>query len=264
MNYRYTTHTLSEGILTLTFANPRYLNPFNKQLAEEMRSHLKRAATDPEVKVVVITGKGRAFSAGGDLRFFNECLQAKDYEKLYDMLQTIQKVILAIRFHPKIIIAAVHGHASGGGANLAHACDYVLCDDTAAFTQSFVKIGLAPDAGGMYLLSRAVGSARAFELCTSGRTVYADEAQQLGLVHAVYPVTDLPNSVLAFAKRIVNGPTTVYAHAKELHNKANFSDFEEFIQLEAEVLAKSFQSDDFFEGVNAFLEKRRPVFKKDK
>lgn len=262
MNYQYTGRRTEDGITTITLRNERYLNPLNYPTALELLDHLEWAAADDATEIIILEGAGRAFSAGGDIRFFHECISQRRFEKLRDMLDAVQRVILAIRFHPKIVIAAVHGHASGGGANLALACDYVLCDEAAAFTQSFIKIGLPPDAGGMYLLSRLIGSSRAFELCTSGRTVRAGEAVDLGIAHSAYPVTEFHPAVYEFAHHLLPLPPKALSFTKKANNAANYRDFSSFLQTEACLLAAAFESEDFAEGVRAFLEKRKPVFRK--
>lgn len=257
---QYTNYTTQQHIATITICNERHLNPLNTETATELCQHLETAAQDPNIKIIILTGAGRAFSAGGDLRFFRDCIQNNHFSKLNDMLATVQNLILSIRFHPKIIIAAVHGHAAGGGANLALAADYIIAADNAVLTQSFVHIGLAPDAGGIYFLSRTIGAARAFALCADGRPLSAKEAYNLGIVHAVHPLVDFSDAITTFAENLCHAPQSVLRAAKEENNMANYQNLPAYFEEEARILARSFASPEFAEGVQAFLEKRRPDF----
>lgn len=151
--------TVQDGVAVILMNDPARLNPLDIAMDDELLARFTACEEDPAVKTVVIGGEGRAFSAGGDMRFFREQLEAGRYDRLDEVLTHVNRLILYIKKMRKLVVAAVQGHAAGGGANLALAADFIIADETAKFSEPFTKIGLAPDAGAMYLLSKAVGAA---------------------------------------------------------------------------------------------------------
>lgn len=245
----------------ITMNSPQNLNPIDVEMAEELFCHLNRCEEDPEVYVVVISGNGRAFSAGGDINYLYERLK-KNLPRSDALAKGVGKVALTIKTMSKLVITSVAGSAAGAGANLAFSGDFCIAADDAKFIQAFVGIALVPDTGGAYLLSRIIGSQRALELCVTGRPLPAEEARRLGLVYRTCPREQLEEETLKLARRLARGPRLSYAQIKRQVYAANFADYQNYLtQVEEKTLAICGTSEDFKEGVRAFVEKRRPQFK---
>ena len=247
--------TRDGAVLTITLNRPDVFNAFNRALHAELRSALEEAA-DPAVRAVVITGAGRGFSAGQDLREFSE-LQ----ESLEDALEaTYHPNIRLIRGLAKPVIAAVNGPAAGAGLSLASACDVRVASSAATFVPGFVGIGLVPDSGGSWFLHRLLGYARAFEWMSSNRRVGADEALAWGLVSEVIPADDFEPRVAEIAATWAAMPTAAVGMTKRLFEHSYTASLEDQLALEAELQQAAVATADFAEGVGAFLEKRPPSF----
>jgi 2-(1,2-epoxy-1,2-dihydrophenyl)acetyl-CoA isomerase len=242
------------AVQTITLNRPEKMNAFTRALHGELREALKQAR-DPEVRAVVITGAGRAFCAGQDLTEFSETGDIGDA-----LRGTYHPNILAIRALEKPVIAAVNGACAGAGLSLACACDIRIAADTAAFVPGFIGIGLIPDAGGSFFIHRLLGASRAFEWMTSNRRLIAAEAHAWGLVSEVAEADALPARAAELAAFYAGMPTKGIGMTKRLFDHADTSTLEEQLELEAQLQAAATQSDDFREGVNAFLEKRAPKF----
>ena len=243
------------AVLTITLNRPDVFNAFNRDLHAALRVALE-GASDPEVRAVVITGAGRGFSAGQDLREFNEIKGS-----LTDALEeTYHPNIRLIRALEKPVIAAVNGPAAGAGLSLASACDVRVASSSAAFVPGFVGIGLVPDSGGSWFLHRLLGFARAFEWMSSNRKLGADEALAWGLVSEVIPAEEFEARVAEIAATWAALPTRAIAMTKQLFERAATASLEEQLALEAELQEAAVVSADFAEGVAAFLEKRPPSF----
>ena len=243
------------AVLTITLNRPDVFNAFNRALHAALRSALEEAA-DAEVRAVVITGAGRGFSAGQDLKEFGE-IQGS----LGDALeQTYQPNIRLIRALGKPVIAAVNGPAAGAGLSLASACDVRVASSAAAFVPGFVGIGLVPDSGGSWFIHRLLGFARAFEWMSSNRKLGAEEALAWGLVSEVIPAEKFEARVAEIAATWAALPTRAIAMTKQLFEHAATASLEEQLALEAELQEVAVVSADFAEGVAAFLEKRPPSF----
>ena len=243
------------AVLTITLNRPDVFNAFNRDLHAALRVALEEAS-DPEVRAVVITGAGRGFSAGQDLREFNEIKGS-----LTDALEeTYHPNIRLIRALEKPVIAAVNGPAAGAGLSLASACDVRVASSSAAFVPGFVGIGLVPDSGGSWFLHRLLGFARAFEWMSSNRKLGADEALAWGLVSEVIPAEEFDARVAEIAATWAALPTRAIAMTKQLFERAATASLEEQLALEAELQEAAVVSADFAEGVAAFLEKRPPSF----
>jgi len=241
------------GVLTITLNRPEVFNAFNSALHAGLRAALEEAA-DPAVRAVVITGAGRGFCAGQDLKEFAE-MPESIRERLE---QTYHPNIRAIRALPKPVIAAVNGPCAGAGLSLASACDIRIAADNATFVPGFIGIGLVPDSGGSWFIHRLLGFARAFEWMTSNRKLTAAEAQAWGLVSEV--TDDLPARAAELAATYAAMPTRGVGLTKQLFEHAFTASLEEQLELEAALQQEATGTADFAEGVAAFLEKRAPRF----
>jgi len=242
------------AVQIITLNRPDVLNAFNRALHAGLRDAL-RQARDVEVRAVVVTGAGRGFCAGQDLTEFGETPDIGDA-----LRATYHPNVLAIRALEKPVIAAVNGVCAGAGLSLACACDIRIAADSAAFVPGFVGIGLVPDSGGTYFVHRLLGASRAFEWMSSNRRLTAAEAHAWGLVSEVVETDALPARAAELAARYAAQPTRAIGMTKRLFDHADTATLEEQLELEAQLQAAATQSDDFREGVAAFLEKRPPSF----
>jgi 2-(1,2-epoxy-1,2-dihydrophenyl)acetyl-CoA isomerase len=244
------------AVLTITLNRPDVLNAFNAAMHEALGAALEEAG-DASVRAVVLTGAGRGFCVGQDLTEFRE--SAGD---IGDRLRSnYHPNVLAIRRLEKPVIAAVNGAAAGAGLSFACACDLRIAADSASFVPAFINIGLVPDSGGTYFIAHLLGYARAFEWMTSGRKLTAAEAHQWGLVSEVVEADSLATRAAAVAAELAALPTQAIGMTKRLLDRASGSTLGEQLEWEAQLQAAATQSEDFREGVQAFLEKRKPSFK---
>ena len=251
-------HHLSNGVLTLIFDRPDKFNSFNRELALTVQDRLSEAASNPEVRCVVLTGNGKAFCAGQDL---GEAVDPNGPELRAIVRDHYNPIIQAIRDLPKPVIAAVNGVAAGAGANIALACDIVVASEHASFIQAFSKIGLIPDSGGTWTLARLVGFQRASALMMTGDKVSAAEAQSIGMIYKVFAADTFGEQVTALAKQMAQMPTKGLALTKAALNASWTNDIRDQLSLEETLQTEAGQTHDFNEGVKAFLEKRAPKFK---
>jgi len=243
------------AVLTITLNRPDVLNAFTRETHKAFRAALKEASAD-ETRAVVVTGAGRGFCVGQDLQEFRE-----GADDVADRLRgAYHPTILAIRRLEKPVIAAVNGVAAGGGLSLACACDIRIASDKATFVPAFINIGLIPDMGGTFFVSRLLGYARAFEWLTSGRRLSAAEAHSWGLVSEVVEDDKLEARAAEAAATLAAMPTRGVGMTKRLLDGADARRIEEQLDLEAQLQAAAAQTEDFAEGVAAFLEKREPRF----
>jgi 2-(1,2-epoxy-1,2-dihydrophenyl)acetyl-CoA isomerase len=243
------------AVQTITLNRPEVLNAFNRALHKALREALKEAR-DPEVRAVVLTGAGRGFSAGQDLKEFGEAGEVGDA-----LRDTYHPNVLAIRALEKPVIAAVNGVCAGAGLSLACVCDFRIAADDASFVPGFIGIGLVPDAGGTFFLHRLLGASRAFEWMSSNRRLSAAEAHAWGLVSEVVEADALQSRAAELAASYAALPTRGIGMTKRLFDHAAGASLEEQLELEAQLQAAATQTEDFREGVAAFLEKRAPQFK---
>jgi len=243
------------AVLTITLNRPEVFNAFNAALHAALGEALQ-AASEPEVRAVVITGAGRGFCAGQDLTEFREV--ADDIRERLE--STYHPNIRAIRALEKPVLAAVNGPTAGAGLSLAAACDLRIAADTASFVPGFIGIGLVPDSGGSYFIQRLLGTARAFEWMTSNRKLGAAEAHAWGLVNEVVEADRLLAHVAEVAGVYASLPTKAIGMTKRMFDHAENATLEEQLALEAELQSIATKSADFREGVAAFLEKRAPKF----
>jgi 2-(1,2-epoxy-1,2-dihydrophenyl)acetyl-CoA isomerase len=244
------------GVLTITLNRPDVLNAFNADLHRALAAALKEARSD-DVRAVVITGAGRGFCVGQDLTEFREA--AGDIgERLRG---NYHPNILALRALEKPVLASVNGPAAGAGLSLACACDLRIAAESATFVPAFISIGLVPDSGSTYFVRRLLGTARAFEWMTSGRRLSAAEALEWGLVSEVVPDDRLAGRAAEWAAQLAAMPTRGIALSKRLFDNAQGATLEEQLEMEAQLQAAATRTEDFREGVDAFLQKREPQFK---
>jgi 2-(1,2-epoxy-1,2-dihydrophenyl)acetyl-CoA isomerase len=245
------------SVLTITLNRPDVLNALNAAVHAGLAAALKEAARDAEIRAVVLTGAGRGFCVGQDLTEFREA-PGDISERLRS---TYHPNVLAIRTLEKPVIAAVNGAAAGAGLSFACACDIRLAADTATFVPAFINIGLVPDSGGTYFVTRLLGPARALEWLASGRRLTAAEAHAWGLVSEVVEADALAQRAAELAEELAALPTRGIGMTKRLVDHAWTARLDEQLEREAQLQAAATQTDDFREGVNAFLEKREPKFR---
>jgi 2-(1,2-epoxy-1,2-dihydrophenyl)acetyl-CoA isomerase len=244
------------GVLTIMLNRPDVLNAFNAAMHAALAGALKQAR-DPDVRAVVLTGAGRAFGVGQDLTEFREAPGDIGTR----LRSTYHPNVLAIRALEKPVIAAVNGPAAGAGLSFACACDIRIAADTATFVPAFVNIGLVPDSGSTYFIARLLGPARAFEWMSSGRMLTAAEAHAWGLVSEVVDADALPGRAASLADQLAALPTRAIGMTKRLFDRTVGTRLEDQLEWEAQLQTAATQTEDFREGVAAFLEKRPPVFR---
>jgi 2-(1,2-epoxy-1,2-dihydrophenyl)acetyl-CoA isomerase len=249
------------SICLLTLNRPDRLNALTVEVAHEFSAAV-REALEKGARVIVLTGAGRAFCAGGDLREMQEIASREGrVEAFFDEpLQILNEAILLIRRTPVPFIAAVNGVASGGGCNLALACDLVVAAESAKFNQAFIKIGLVPDCGGTFMLPRLVGLKRAAEMMFTGDLITAQRAAEMGMINSVAADGELMSQVMAMAEKLAHAPTAAIGQIKQLLEASALNDYGSQLDLERQAQIQAGQTKDFTEGVSAFLEKRPPRF----
>jgi len=258
--YEHIQVTESDCILTITLNRPDRLNAFIGHMRRDLAEALEHAGSDRNVRVVIITGAGRAFCAGGDVAFMAELMKRREAEEFSRILGAGRRVIFAIRQMTKPVIASINGPASGAGFNLALACDLRIASKDATFSQSFAKVGLHPDWGGSYFLPRLVTPNKACEMFFLGDSIDAEEAARLGLVNQVVAAEELETTTMQLAERLRAAPPIALAAAKHAVYMSQAAELEEMLRYETEVQLRCFDSDDGHEGIQAFLEKREPRF----
>jgi 2-(1,2-epoxy-1,2-dihydrophenyl)acetyl-CoA isomerase len=262
MTYECLIHEVKDSIATLTLNRPDRLNALGGTLRDDLHDALARSAADPEVRVIIITGAGKGFCSGGDVKAMSEAKEGKRERPLMEKIAPGRdRTLLVMRDAPQPIIAAVNGAAAGAGFNLALGCDIRLASTAAKFSQAFVKRGLHPDWGGTYFLPRIVGMAKACELIFTGAVIDAAEALRLGIVSQVVAPEDLIPAAQTLARAIAAGPPIAIRLAKRgLYRNAE-SDLRTALEYETFAQNTCFETEDAAEGIKAFVEKRAPQFK---
>ncbi|MDT4968434.1 MAG: 2-(1,2-epoxy,2-dihydrophenyl)acetyl-CoA isomerase [Acidobacteriota bacterium] len=256
--YDNITVTLDSGIVTITLDRPEKLNAFAGHMRRDLAEALEHAASDRSARVVVITGAGRGFCAGADVKYMAELMERQDVEEFKRLLGAGRRVLTAIREMSKPVIASINGPAYGAGFNLALACDMRIASESATFSQSFVKVGLHPDWGGTYLLPRAVPTNIACEMFFLGDAFDAKKALHFGLVNSVVADVELVTETRKLAERLRAAPYASIAAAKHAVYASESSSLERMLQYETEAQLQCFQSQEARERVRAFLERREP------
>jgi 2-(1,2-epoxy-1,2-dihydrophenyl)acetyl-CoA isomerase len=248
------------AVAVVTLNRPERLNALNLELGAALLGALQRVAADAAVRVIVLTGAGRAFCAGGDLGLLRDARERDAGHQLAELLRAGKEIVLTLAAAEKPVLASVNGPAAGAGMNLALACDLRIASGQASFGQNFAKVGLFPDFGGMALLPRLVGPARAAELFYTGEMINAAEAERLGIVNHVVPHDRLAEETRALAGRLAAAPPIAARGAKRMLFAERRVELERALDAEIEQQIQCFQSEDAREGLNAFFEKRPPQF----
>ena len=261
MTYECLIYEVKDSIATLTLNRPDRLNALGGSLRDDLHDAVTRSAADPEVRVMIITGAGKGFCAGGDVKAMNEAKEGRRERPFMEKIAPGRdRTLLAMREAPQPIIAAVNGAAAGAGMNLALACDIRLASSAAKFSQAFVKRGLHPDWGGTYFLPRIVGMAKACELIFTGALIDAAEALRLGIVSQVLAPEELLPAAQTLARAIAAGPPIAIRLARRgLYRNAE-SDLRTALEYETFAQNACFETEDATEGIRAFVEKRPPQF----
>jgi enoyl-CoA hydratase/carnithine racemase len=249
------------GIAVLVMNRPDRMNALDNDLATALHGSLKRISEDGSIRVVVLTGAGRAFCAGGDLAVIKKGREANDVRQLEPILRAGMGAVLTMRTMPQPVIAAVNGAAAGAGMNVALAADIRIAAEEAVFGQNFAKVGLFPDYGGTYLLPQLVGPAKAAELFYTGEMMDAKSALQFGVVNKVVPAAELEAEVKMFAQKIAAGPPLAIRAVKKVLFASEKECFERALEAELHHQMRCFASEDCLEGVHAFFQKRAPEFR---
>ncbi|CAN5741405.1 2-(1,2-epoxy-1,2-dihydrophenyl)acetyl-CoA isomerase PaaG [soil metagenome] len=255
-------YELDEHVAVLTLDRPNVLNAFDAAMGRDALAALQQAAADPDARCIVVTGAGRAFSSGEDLAALSKTYEAGDAPDLGPTLRDkYNPIVRAIRSAPKPVVAALNGVAAGAGVGIALACDWRLAADNARLVLAFTKIGLVPDSGSLWWLTRYGGAARAWAIAASGEAIDAAKALDLGLVNEVAPASEFEGVWRAAARSFAQGPTRAYALTKSLVSFALDHSLDEQLEREVDIQTEAGRTEDHLEGVRAFLAKRRPEFK---
>ncbi|MBI5968005.1 MAG: enoyl-CoA hydratase [Deltaproteobacteria bacterium] len=261
MEYRSIIYKKENGVATIILNRPRALNALNAELIEELLDSVRQAAEDKEVKVLILTGAGRAFSFGADISEFSQVQEKPGKNSTWDLLLKSQEIIRLLSGMPKPTIAALNGFATGLGLDLAMACDLRIAAERAKLGEAFVSMGLIPDGGGTFFLPRLVGFARAAEMIFRGEPLSATEAERIGLINRVVPNQELEKSTKELAGKLAKGPSLAIGLATQVLWKNLQADLDSALKFAAESQKTCLESEDHREAVKAFLEKRNPVFR---
>ncbi|PNK61668.1 enoyl-CoA hydratase/isomerase family protein [Psychrobacter sp. FDAARGOS_221] len=257
-------YSVENNIATITLNDPKSLNAFSTPLKNSVMEVLNKAEADDEVRVIILQGAGGNFSSGGDIKEMLSNGMDKDSlsNTLKGMVEGAGEVSLKLRKVHKPIIAKLEGAVAGAGMNLALTCDFRVSSDTAKFLQAFVHIGLVPDAGGVYLLNHLIGPAKTTELIMLGEKISAQDMDDLNLLNQVVSADELDDAVMTLATRLASLPATALATMKHMLNTHAYSGLNEALDMEVLQQARLAKTDDFIEGITAFVEKRKPVYNK--
>lgn len=250
---------IENKVAYITFNRPDVFNSFNREMALRLQSILDDCETNEEVRAIVLTGNGKAFCAGQDLKEVTDPDLNPGFKKILE--EHYNPIITRIRNIKKPVIAAVNGVAAGAGANIALACDIVLAHEKVSFIQAFSLIGLVPDSAGTFFLPRLIGFQKAIALAMLGDKVSAEEAERLGMIYKVIALDNFNEETEALAMKLAHMPTKALGMIKELFNASMTNTLDDQLALESKLQIEAAQSEDYAEGVAAFIEKRKPQFK---
>jgi 2-(1,2-epoxy-1,2-dihydrophenyl)acetyl-CoA isomerase len=258
MPYEFLIYEVADNVAIITMNRPDALNAFNNELTFELQDAFKEVAKDKNVRAVVLTGAGKGFCSGQDLK----ATRGDDFKGFSDSIhKRYNPLIRAMRNLPKPIICKLNGVAAGAGASLALACDFIIASEKASLIEVFVNIGLVMDSGSSFFLPKLVGPQRAFEFASMATKISAQEAHKLGMVNRVVAPEELDNTTAEIAAYYAKAPTKAIGLTKKMINKSQFADLETMLEYEAYMQDIAGASYDYKEGVAAFLEKRKPEFK---
>lgn len=257
-DYRFIVYQVENGVATVTLNRPEVYNALNDEITYELQAALKVVAREESIRVMILTGEGKAFCSGQDLKAVSGVEKRSFLESLH---KRYNPIILAMRNMNKPILCRLNGVAAGAGCSLALACDMIIASESATLVEVFINIGLVPDSGSSYFLPRLVGMAKAFELCSMGSKISAKEAESLGLINKAVTPDQLDAAVKVYADYFANAPTKAIGLIKKMLNKSGTSSLPDMLEYEAYCQEIAGSSIDYKEGVQAFLEKRKPIFK---
>jgi 2-(1,2-epoxy-1,2-dihydrophenyl)acetyl-CoA isomerase len=257
MEYKFLKYSLDVGVATITLNRPEVYNALNDEITFELQDAFKVVSKDENVRVVVLTGEGKAFCSGQDLK---SSASQKNRSFMDSLHKRYNPIIRAMRNLPKPIVCRLNGVAAGAGCSIALACDIIVAAEEATLIEVFVNIGLVPDSGSSYFLPRLVGNAKAFELCAMGGKVKAREALQMGLINSVVSMESLDAAVQVYTAYFATAPTKAIGLIKKMLQKSATSSLDEMLDYEAYCQEIAGGTDDYKEGVAAFAEKRKPNF----
>jgi len=252
------TKHIDKQIATLTLNRPEVFNSFNREMAFLLQKMLDDCENNNDVRAIVLTGKGKAFCAGQDLKEVTDPALNPGFKKILE--EHYNPIITRIRSIKKPIIAAVNGVAAGAGANIALACDIVVAHEKVNFIQAFSLIGLIPDSAGTFFLPRLIGFQKALALAMLGDKISAQEAERLGMIYKQVALEEFDDTIAKLALKLANMPTKALGMIKELYNNSMTNNLEAQLALESKLQIEAAQSNDYKEGVAAFIDKRKPVF----
>jgi 2-(1,2-epoxy-1,2-dihydrophenyl)acetyl-CoA isomerase len=250
---------IENKIAVITLNRPEVFNSFNREMAFLLHDTLDTCEKNDDVRAIVLTGNGKAFCAGQDLKEVTDPHLNPGFKKILE--EHYNPIIIRIRAIKKPIIGAVNGVAAGAGANIALACDIVVAHENVNFIQAFSLIGLVPDSAGTFFLPRLIGFQKAQALAMLGDKIGAKEAEQMGMIYKVVPQDEFQDTINNLALKLANMPTKALGLIKELFNQSMTNTLEQQLALESKLQIEAAQSDDYAEGVAAFIEKRKPEFK---
>jgi 2-(1,2-epoxy-1,2-dihydrophenyl)acetyl-CoA isomerase len=245
------------GIMELTLNRPDRLNAFSQEMIDGLKKALVEAKHNDDIRVITLSGAGRSFSAGGDVKGMGNGSPTEVYEHI----GLLNELILQMTNLEKPIIAVVHGFCAGAAVCLAMACDQIVASEESQFVLSFSKVGLISDGGGLFFLPRTLGMFRAKELLFNAEPINAKKAQSWGMVNFVYPTDELQEKAMAYAEKLANGPSLAYGFIKKIAGRALTADLKDILEAERTTQSIVATSEDHQEGVAAFKEKRQPMFK---
>lgn len=262
MDYQKITYTIEDGIAVITMICDANLNALDMQMGAELLDAISDVETNEEARVLVIKGLPRAFSAGGDVAMLHGVLESGEPIHMDVMMEKNSLITDKLKSMDKLVIVAVAGAVAGAGVSLALSGDFLICADNAKFILAFVNLGLVPDMGLTYLLSKAIGPVRTMELAVTGRPMRATELYDLGLVYRMVKPDELGEAAMEFARKLARGPLVAYQNIKKQVYAANYGDYAQWIeQVEVPTQVECADTADFREGVYAFIEKRGAQFR---
>lgn len=261
MDFTTIRYEKTESVATITLSRPDNMNTYNIEMLNELASVLETVTLDKDIRAVILTGEGRAFSAGADVKGVKELLNLQEeLPENQDILKMIIRVVIAIRQVPKPVIAVLNGVVAGGAANFVLACDLVVASEKARMAQNFINIGLVPDGGGTYFLPAQIGYQRTAEILFTGKILTAQEALNLGLYNRVVPPNDLLSTARKLADELAQKPTAAIAAGKEILNRESIPRLRAYLEDEVRAQRCMVATHDAKEGITAFVEKREPNF----
>jgi 2-(1,2-epoxy-1,2-dihydrophenyl)acetyl-CoA isomerase len=250
---------IENKVATITLNRPEVFNSFNREMALSLQSILDDCEANNEVRAIVLTGNGKAFCAGQDLKEVTDPDLNPGFKKILE--EHYNPIITRLRAIKKPIIGAVNGVAAGAGANIALACDIVVAHDKVSFIQAFSLIGLVPDSAGTYFLPRLIGFQKALALAMLGDKISAEDAEKMGMIYKSVPLEEFEETISKLALKLANMPTKALGLIKELFNSSMTNTLDQQLALESKLQIEAAQSYDYAEGVAAFIEKRKPEFR---